>query len=243
MRPTEPSVTPAVTRGILVAAAAAATLAAWGMLAGAAFVTPHHHAVTPPAFAAAVVMWLAMVVAMMTPTVLPWILAYATLVTPVAGTRPHRAVLAFTAGYLLVWLGYSVAAAGLQLTLARAGLLLGDRLTTALGGAVLVAAGVFQFMPLKDACLAHCRSPLSYFIARWHDGPIGGLRLGLAHGVYCLGCCWLVMLTALAMGAMNLAWMAVLTAIVVLEQVAPGGIWVSRACGIGLIAWGGWMLR
>jgi predicted metal-binding membrane protein len=103
---------------------------------------------------------------------------------------------------------------------------------------VLIAAGAFQFMPLKGACLAHCRSPLGYFIARWQDGPIGGFRLGLSHGAYCLGCCWLVMLTALAMGVMNLAWMAVLTMIVALEQVAPGGIWLGRGFGVLLIAWG-----
>ena len=93
-------------------------------------------------------------------------------------------------------------------------------------------------MPLKGACLAHCRSPLGYFIARWQDGPIGGFRLGLSHGAYCLGCCWLVMLTTLAMGVMNLAWMAVLTMIVALEQVAPGGIWLGRGFGVLLIAWG-----
>lgn len=228
----------AVAHGILVAAAAAATLAAWAIVGGSTLLLPHHHVVTPLAFVATVLMWLAMVVAMMTPTVLPWILAYATLVTPVSGTRPWRAIAAFTAGYLTVWLGYSAAAAAVQVALARAGLLLGDRVGTALGGAMLIAAGVFQFMPLKSACLAHCRSPLSYFIARWRDGPIGGLRLGLSHGAYCLGCCWLVMLTALAMGVMNLAWMAVLTAVVVLEQVAPGGRWVTRICGAGLLGWG-----
>ncbi len=212
-------------------------------MAGMALLAPHPHAATPRLVTAAVAMWLAMVVAMMTPTVLPWILAYATLVTPVAGTRPWRAIAAFTAGYLLVWLAYSVAAATLQVALARAGLLLGDRLTPTLGGVVLVAAGAFQFMPLKGACLAHCRNPLSYFIARWQDGPIGGLRLGLAHGAYCLGCCWLVMLTAMAMGVMNLAWMAVLTVVVALEQLAPGGVWVSRGCGVGLLAWGASLLR
>lgn len=233
----------AVTRGIVVVAAAVAALAAWALMGSATVLMPHHHVVTPLAVAATVLMWLAMVVAMMTPTVLPWILAYATLVTPVAGARPWRAIAAFTTGYLTVWFGYSLAAAGLQMALARAGLLLGDRVGTALGGALLIAAGAFQFMSLKAACLAHCRSPLSYFIARWLDGPIGGLRLGFSHGAYCLGCCWLVMLTALALGVMNLAWMAVLTVVVMLEQVAPGGVWVGRVCGVGLIAWGGLVLR
>ena len=107
---------------------------------------------------------------------------------------------------------------------------------------MLVSAGAFQFVPLKGACLAHCRNPLSYFLARWNNGPIGGFRLGVSHGAYCLGCCWLLMLTALAMGVMNLAWMAVLTVVVALEQVAPAGVWVGRAFGVVLIAWGAWLL-
>ena len=232
----------AVTRGVLVGAAAVATLAAWAAFARMALVTPHHHDATGRAFLASVVMWQAMVVAMMTPTVLPWIAAYATLVAPADGSRNWRAIGAFTGGYFAVWLAYSAGAAWLQMGLARAGLLMGDRVSTTLGALVLVSAGAFQFVPLKGACLAHCRNPLSYFLARWRNGPIGGFRLGVSHGAYCLGCCWLVMLTALAMGVMNLAWMAVLTVVVALEQVAPAGVWVGRAGGVLLIAWGAWLL-
>lgn len=237
----EPS-TAAVTRGVLVAAAILATLAAWAALAGASLFTPHHHGSALPAFAAGVAMWLLMVVAMMTPTVLPWIAAYATLVAPTSGTRSWRDLGAFTGGYFAVWLVYSVGAAVLQMGLARAQLLMGDRVGTALGALVLVAAGAFQFAPLKGACLAHCRSPLSYLLARWQNGPMGGFRLGVSHGGYCLGCCWLVMLTALALGVMNLAWMAVLTVMVATEQVAPAGIWMGRVFGVLLIAWGAWLL-
>jgi predicted metal-binding membrane protein len=237
----EPS-TAAVTRGVLVAAAILAALAAWAALAGAAFFTPHRHGSTASLFLATVVMWLSMAVAMMTPTVLPWIAAYARLVAPSDKTTAWRAIGAFTGGYFAVWLVYSMVAATLQMGLARAGLLMGDRVGAVLGGSVLVAAGAFQFAPLKGACLAHCRNPLTYFLARWHDGPLGGFRLGVSHGAFCLGCCWLVMLTALAMGVMNLAWMAVLTVVMALEQTAPAGVWVGRACGLLLVAWGGWLL-
>ena len=233
---------PAVTRAVLVAAAATGWLAAWAVFAGTTLLMPHRHEPSAPAFLAATTMWLTMVVAMMMPTVLPWITAYAELVTPPGNGPSWRAIGAFTAGYLVVWALYALAAAALQMALMRIGLLAGDRIGPALGGVVLLAAGAFQFAPLKGACLAHCRNPLSYFLARWHNGPIGGLRLGLSHGAYCLGCCWLVMLTALAMGVMNLTWMAVLTAVVALEQLAPAGVRLGRGFGVALLTWGAWLL-
>ena len=226
---------------MLVAAAVMAMLVAWTVLGGAALLTPHHDGASSQAFLGAVAMWLTMAVAMMTPTVLPWIAAYVTLVAPPGGGTPWQAVGTFAAGYFAVWFLYSAGAAALQIGLSQAGLLMGDRVGTTLGALVLVAAGAFQFVPLKSACLAHCRSPLSYFIARWKDGPIGGFRLGVSHGAYCLGCCWLVMLTALVMGVMNLAWMAVLTVMVALEQLAPGGMRMARVCGVLLALWGAWL--
>jgi predicted metal-binding membrane protein len=105
-------------------------------------------------------------------------------------------------------------------------------------GAVLVASGVSQFVPLRQACLSHCRNPLTYFLARWRDGPAGGFRMGAVHGAFCLGCCWMIMLSGFALGVMNLAWMAVLTAMVCLEQLAPNGVWLGRAFGAGLAVWG-----
>jgi len=234
-----------MTRGVVLTAAAVATTAAWLALAGASWALPHHHAEAPDlaAFVLAVAMWQAMIVAMMTPTVLPWITAYGSLVASAPGAPPVRhASGAFAAGYFLVWLGYGAAAGALQLGLASLGLFAEDRVGEVAGGLILVAAGAYQFAPVKAACLTHCRSPLSYFLAHWQDGPVGGLRMGLAHGAYCLGCCWLVMLTALAMGVMNLAWMAVLTVIVVLEQTAAAGPWMSRLAGGALTAWGLWLL-
>ncbi len=187
-------------------------------------------------------MWLAMVVVMMTPTVTPWVRAYATLVAPLPGRRSWRASTTFVAGYLAVWLAYSLGMAALQVALTAAGTLVDSRLTTPAGGLVLIAAGLYQFAPLKAACLTHCRNPLTYFLARWQNGPVGGFRMGLAHGTYCLGCCWAVMLTALALGVMNLAWMLALTAIVAVEQMLPAGVRVGRVFGALLVGWGTWLL-
>ncbi|HQZ40355.1 MAG TPA: DUF2182 domain-containing protein [Vicinamibacterales bacterium] len=220
------------------AAAGIATLAAWLWLAGAASVAPHVHTVEPAAFGLAVVMWQAMIVAMMAPVVAPWVAAYARLLAPEGGGATARRTASFAGGYFLVWLAYSVAAAALQLALQQLGALTVGVVARPLAAAVLICAGAAQFLPLKRACLTHCRNPLSYLIARWRNGPPSGLRLGAVHGAYCLGCCWLLMLTGLAMGVMNLAWMAVLTVIMVIEQTAPGGPWIGRAFGVVLLGWG-----
>lgn len=233
---------PAVRRLILSGCAAIATLAAWQWLAGAPLAQPHHQPGGTHSFLYTVAMWQVMVVAMMTPTVLPWITAFARISAPgpltSAGAWAPGPTLAFTSGYFIVWLGYSTAAAWLQLAVQQAGWMTGDRLMTGLAGIVLVASGVSQFLPLKQACLSHCRNPLTYFLANWRNGPIGGLRMGVVHGAYCLGCCWLVMLSGFALGVMNLAWMAVLTVVLCLEQIAPGGAWLGRAFGAGLVVWG-----
>lgn len=200
------------------------------------------HAASPATFGVAVVIWQAMIVGMMTPTVLPWVAAYGRLVAPPPSTGTWRSSVPFVAGYFTIWLAYSVVAASLQVALASTGLLHADVLGARFGGLVLIAAGAFQFAPLKTACLAHCRNPLSYFLAHWKHGPIGGFRLGLAHGAYCVGCCWLLMLTGFAVGVMNLAWMAVLTLVVVLEQVVPWGKSFGRVAGAGLLVWGTWVL-
>jgi len=237
---------PAVQRLVLFSCAALATVAAWRWLAGEALVIPHHGAGGVRGFLYAVAMWQVMVVAMMTPTVLPWITAFARLSTPgplkAAGAWAPGPTIAFTGGYFIVWLGYSGAAALLQLAVQQAGWMTGDRPTTSMASIVLMGSGVSQFLPLKRACQSHCRNPLTYFLANWRNGPIGGLRMGVVHGAYCLGCCWLVMLSGFALGVMNLAWMAVLTVVLCAEQLAPGGAWLGRAFGAGLVLWGLWLL-
>lgn len=224
---------------VLYASAFVASGAAWQWLSGAAVSMPHLHEPDWRTFFYAVARWQAMVVAMMTPTVLPWIstLARLTAKGDDNGSSP-RAVAAFSGGYFTIWLGYSTAAAALQAGLQRLGLLADDRVVVPLAGVMLVLAGVFQFLPLKRACLSHCRNPLTYFLARWKNGPTGGFRLGVTHGAYCLGCCWLIMLSGFGVGLMNLAWMALLTVVLCLEQVAPGGERIGQAAGLAMAAWG-----
>ncbi len=223
-----------------------AMVVAWMFLAaGTSLATPHAHATSAASFVMTVVMWQTMIVAMMTPTVLPWLTAYARLVAPAdATTTPWMPIAAFAGGYFAIWLVYSTMAAGVQSALQATGALdMSGLMSTRSGGMVLAAAGVAQFLPLKQACLAHCRNPLSYFLAHWRHGPIGGFRLGVTHGAYCVGCCWLIMLTGFAMGLMNLAWMALLTVVLAAEQGLPGGVWMGRAFGAGLIVWGAALMR
>ena len=134
-------------------------------------------------------MWIGMMAAMMVPTAWPWLLTFQRLCGPAAGLARAASVSLFAGGYLSAWTVYASGAAVLQYAFSRAGWL--DRnsaLGTAAGAAVLIGAGLFQFTPWKRACLTHCRNPLSFLLARWHNGPIGGYRLGLSHGWFCVGC-------------------------------------------------------
>jgi predicted metal-binding membrane protein len=153
----------------------------------------HGHAGTSGAagFWPLTAMWFGMMTAMMAPTVWPWVRSFHRL----SGREPGRRVAAtaeFVAGYLVAWLAYSIGAAFLQLVLQRAGMLghPAASVTPGLGAAVFLFAGLYQFAPIKRACLVHCRTPIGYFLSRWHDGPAGGFRLGVNHGLFCIGCCW-----------------------------------------------------
>ncbi|MGE0866697.1 MAG: DUF2182 domain-containing protein [Vicinamibacterales bacterium] len=195
----------------------------------------HAHA---PAFIPLAAMWLGMMAVMMGPTVWPWILAFDRVGGSGAGRAARTAASAvFAGGYLAAWLIYAVAAAGLQMTLARAGTFdAAGSLAPAAGALVLAAAGLYQFAPLKHACLMHCRNPLSFFLARWHGGAGGSFRMGFGHGLFCVGCCWALMATSLAVGVMSLWWMAVVTAVAFAEQVAPWGERLRVPAGIALLA-------
>ncbi len=189
-------------------------------------------------FVAAVAMWQVMMTAMMAPVVVPWVRAFAALAGRDGGSRMAASAL-FGSGYMVVWLGYSLVSAAAQVGVQRAAWFdHAGRLPAAAGGAVLLVAGLVQLTPLKQACLSHCRNPLTYFLRRWHDGPPDGFRLGLTHGAYCVGCCWALMATAFALGLMNLAWMAVLTALTAAEQLAPGGRRIGQVAGGAMMAWG-----
>lgn len=195
-----------------------------------------HGAVTLGSWVAATLLWQAMMVAMMAPVVLPW-LRLAPILSPEAGS-PARVVATFASGYFVAWLGYSSVAALLQVVLAREQLLDDGRLAAALGGGVLVVAGAFQFSALKQACLKHCRSPFAYLLTSWRNGPPNPFRIGLAHGGYCVACCWALMAVAFATGVTSVPWMAAIAIVAAVEQVVPHGVWWSRVWGVGLVGAG-----
>lgn len=189
-------------------------------------------------------MWGAMMVAMMAPSAAPAILLYGQVHRRAVANGQAAEVApawAFAAGYLLVWLGFSLAAAILYWGLERADLIsaatMGSR-SRWLSATVLAAAGLYQLSPLQGACLSHCRSPAAFLSRHWRPGALGAVRLGVVHGAYCLGCCWLLMALLFVGGVMNLAWIAALTLLVLAQKLAPGGPWVARAAGVALLAWG-----
>lgn len=186
-------------------------------------------------------MWATMMVGMMLPSALPMILFYQL----VAGQRQSRRAAAgqvalFSSAYLLVWSGFSIAATALQWALDQAALLTPELASANvwLGGGILMLAGVYQWLPLKQACLGHCRSPLGFVMGHWRAGAVGALRMGLLHGLYCLGCCWAVMGLLFVVGVMNLLWVALLSVFVLLEKLLPLGRWGGRLSGALLMAWG-----
>ena len=182
-------------------------------------------------------MWAAMTLAMMLPTAGPMILTYAEI-AETAAQKGERIVspLVLAAGYAAVWLGFALAASLLQLAFARLALLdEGMASASALfSGAIFIAAGAYQFTPMKHACLAHCQQPFPFFFANWQTSPRGVFRLGLRQGLYCLGCCWAMMLVMFAVGAMNVVWMAALGIAMTIEKIGTGRGF-SHAIGAVLI--------
>jgi predicted metal-binding membrane protein len=205
---------------------------------------PQHLAPGMAGFLTTFAMWMVMMVAMMLPPVTPWILLFSRAgAGHGAPATPAFAVLPFVAGYFTVWAIFCAFAAAVQQWLDARALLAADGsgVGPLLGGGLLVLAGAFQLSPLKAACLKHCRSPMAYFLSNWRSGPIGGFRLGLGHGRYCLACCWALMLLSFALGVMNVLWMAILTLMLCVEKIAPRGYFVSRLFGPALIGWGLWL--
>jgi predicted metal-binding membrane protein len=191
-----------------------------------------------------VVMWTVMMIAMMTPSAAPMITMFAAVHRRrAAHGRPAVPTAVFVLGYLVVWTAFSVLAAFAQTALHSAMLVSSAMTTTSplLGGALFVVAGVFQWTPLKRACLATCRSPLSFVMREWREGHRGAFVMGLRHGAYCLGCCWALMLLLFVAGVMNLLWVAVIALAVLLEKIVPGGELVGRLAGIVLVAAGIYM--
>lgn len=179
-------------------------------------------------------MWWVMMVAMMVPAAAPTVLLYARSAKP-----PHSS--AFLAGYLLCWLGFSIVAVALHSALEFAGRLAPMEMVLSsrwLAGAVLIAAGLYQFTSVKAACLAHCRSPAHWLSRNYRPGAFGALRMGLSHGAYCVGCCWMLMLLLFVVGVMNLAWIAGLTLLVAAEKLLPRGDLLAKGVGAAIIALG-----
>ena len=197
---------------------------------------PHAHS----SYAASVLLYFMMMVVMMMPALMPWLRLFSRMAGDAyPGRRTGLVVGQFIAGYLVIWLTYSAAAATVQDGLQYFALLrLNLSVGMTVGGILLITAGLFQLTSLKEACLAHCRSPLSFFLARWDGGPRGPFKMGAHHGGWCVGCCWALMVLSFVLGAMNLLWMAILTAMIVAEQRAPRRWHLSRCFGIAFIAWG-----
>ena len=234
-------------RNLILAVLVALAAAAWGLLVwqqastGMAMNTPTM-GLRAPLFLA---VWIAMMVAMMFPAAAPMILTFHQL-QAAKRTRGETFVSTwvFVAAYLLVWAVSGVAAfaaaSGAEALSKRADL--SGATAARIGGAMLVLAGVYQFSPLKNLCLAKCRSPLAFIMTSWRDGTAGALRMGLTHGFYCLGCCWLLFVVLFPLGIMNVAAMAVVTALIFAEKALPGGERIAKAAGLALVLYGGLVL-
>jgi predicted metal-binding membrane protein len=189
-------------------------------------------------------MWAVMMAAMMTPAAAPMILMFA----QVNRRRRKQEVSyvpagVFLVGYLVVWAAFSVMATAVQWGLHTASLLSPRMVSTSsvLGGVLLLVAGVYQWTPLKHACLSKCRSPLGFVLNEWRDGRWGAFLMGLKHGRYCTGCCWPLMALLFVAGVMNPLWVAAIGGFVLLEKVAPAGDRLGRMAGVMFIGWGLWM--
>ena len=189
-------------------------------------------------------MWIVMMVGMMLPSASPVILLVLGAYRLRGDSQARLAAMAFMGGYLLVWTAFSAAASLGQLALHRAALLSEDmRLhSTVLSGAILLAAGIYQWLPFKNRCLVSCQAPLAFLTRHWRSGVSGGLRMGMRHGALCVGCCWLLMTLLFVLGVMNLVWVALLAAFVLLEKLAPGGTVAGRVAGVAAAGWGAYLI-
>ena len=191
------------------------------------------------AIALTVLMWWTMMVGMMVPSAAPMILLFGSVQRrQLAAESPKLRVALFTAGYLAIWGAFSVLAAGAQIALTRLELLspLELTVTTWLGALFVAIAGVYQLTPLKDACLRRCRSPAEFLSNHWRRGNDGAFRMGVEHGVYCVGCCWLLMSLLFVVGVMDLVWVFVIAAFVLIEKLVPYGETTAKINGVALLA-------
>ena len=187
------------------------------------------------------IMWAVMMVGMMTPSVTVMVVLHATVARKAAAnSRPLVATGWFLAGYLSAWIVFSFSACGAQWILTRLGLLTSTGVSGTFGGVILIGAGLYQWSSLKDICLKQCQKPFDFLMR--HGGirlePFGALRLGAVHGLYCVGCCWVLMALLFVGGIMNVLWIVGLTVLIVVEKVAPTGSLIPRLAGALMVAAG-----
>jgi len=189
-------------------------------------------------------MWVMMALAMMVPTAAPMLLTYADL-ADTASRQGKRAVSVaiLGAGYLAVWIGFAALAALAQWGLTELRLMtpMMEPVQTVFAGTSMLAAGLYQFTPSKDACLTKCQTPFPYFFANWTNRTGGVFKLGLEQGLFCLGCCWALMAVMFAVGVMNVVWISILGAVMAAEKLVPGK-WLSRSIGVALLVTGALVL-
>lgn len=215
--------------------------------AGSGLMMPAMAPWQPIEFAFVFVMWAVMMIGMMTPSIAPLVLIYARVGRQAAAQqKPFAATAWLASGYLLAWISFSIVATVAQWAIEREGWLTSAMAgaSNTFGGLTLIAAGLYQWTPLKDACLWQCQAPLQ-FIQR-HGGfrgdAVGSLVLGVRHGIDCVGCCWVLMALLFVGGVMNVLWIAAIMVFVLIEKVIPAGRLVSRVSGAGLLAAGMWMI-
>ncbi len=235
-------------RAIVVALLLGVILIAWGyLLFGVEMPMPEMGGMAMPMVAPdwtaaylglTLAMWMAMMTAMMLPSAIPMLLFYDSIAQK-RGARPTAIgpTSLFALGYLVVWLGFCVGAVMLQYAFDRASLLspMMEMTSIALAGVILVAAGLYQWTPLKQACLRQCRSPLDFVVTHWRGGKGGAFVMGLRHGMFCLGCCWVLMLLLFVGGVMSFFWIAGIALFVLVEKLARAGHWIGKAAGAALI--------
>lgn len=186
-------------------------------------------------------MWAIMMVGMMLPSVTPTVLIYAAVARKASSHGSSVAPTGvFVTGYLVMWVLFSFFATILQWILSEAALLSPMMVSNSsiFGGLLLLAAGVYQLLPYKDGCLKRCRSPVEFISANWQPGFAGALKMGISHGLFCLGCCWALMVLLFVGGVMNLLWVAAITIFILLEKVLPYGDLGGRIFGFAMIAMG-----
>ncbi|MDB6038081.1 MAG: hypothetical protein JWM99_1922 [Verrucomicrobiales bacterium] len=186
-------------------------------------------------------MWSEMMIAMMTPSAAPMILIFASVNRKRReANRPFVRTAFFASGYIVAWSLFSAVAAFAQWLMHGFALLSPMMVGTSprLGGALLILAGAFQWTALKQSCLVHCRSPLNFIMTAWRDGKAGAILMGLQHGIYCIGCCWFLMILLFVAGVMNLWWIALISVTVLIEKIVPRGVAIAKVTGIVGILFG-----